>query len=96
MAITGQQRIGTYIHRDGRKVDMRTGVMGRKRVYFYVRKLHPVFVEKEELRNNWRHKFGNHIFGTGASFQQDWLGWNGEHQDTSWDAWRKQQEEINK
>ena len=94
--IRGAQRIGTYIHRDGRKVDMRAGLMriekGKRErwqhVFFYVSKRRVVVVSREELANNWINKIGNHVLGTAVSYQQDLFAYTGEKQDLSWDAWK--------
>lgn len=79
MAITNECPIGTYVNRDGRQVQMKRGTMGEAVVFFYMRRLHPVIITADELRHNWRNSHGNHVFGTEASYQQDWLGWS-EHE----------------
>lgn len=94
--VKGQKRIGTYVHRDGRKVDMRTGmqrvVIDEKetwrKVFFYMFRGHEKVISRDELFNDWNHILGNHIFGTQAGFQRDILGYTGYHQDCSLEAWK--------
>lgn len=76
--ILGRQRLGQYEHRDGRKVQMITGIAfyeqnGKEahvRVYFYVYRGAPVFINRDILKNDWNHCFGNHTLGKNAGFQK--------------------------
>lgn len=80
MKMVAVQEIGRYIHRDGRRVKMKTGLFldGKKRakVFFYQDHFRRVYIDRNELRRNWYHECGHHIFGAGAGPQSDWLSWH--------------------
>lgn len=76
MAITNETELGTYINRYGRKVRMKRGTMGGTTVFFYRRAGRPIFVSADELRSDWSHERGNHVFGSASGCQGDFLGWS--------------------